>query len=447
MRSSFFTLVILCNLISNYVLAEEQSVQQPSLILELPLADYPFNGIDGYTAPSMQQSLNITKNFYQYGHYKFDEWYADDPTGRMLSIVAFDVITTWLPFGDAWLHEEWHRAVMSHRNVDSYNEVYDLPLFADTISVKDVRDEDLVRLKADHPADMVRMHAAGLEAQNELNFSLEKDQFFNKTQTFDQVLIWLNYLNNIGYLHTCASNESNRITDELMEEEGQDISERDFTGLDCNAWVYDLFRPDEPYAARGVHPSGVGIRRYIKYADLTTEEQDYLETNARLSFLNLVNPFLLNQRSFLGTNPFNDKPMQWNASLRHHLTSFGYSIEANLFLKQDTTNIMLIWRNYFNKDHHFPGLELALYRLPVNFFGARLPVTVRAAIWQQPKDQLFTTSESEQGGLAGIKLHIPWTRQMESYFEVETKSHGWVAGNVYLEPETSYRFGIAAHLF
>lgn len=447
MRISFLIVLIFWMVISNHTMAEDQPQQQPSLILELPIVDSPFNWTDGYTAPSMQQSLHITKDFYQYGHYKFAEWYANEPSKRTLSIIAFDVITTWLPFGDAWLHEEWHRAVMSNRKINSYNEVYDFPLFAETISVKEVRDEDLARLKADHPADMVRLHAAGIEAQNELNFSIEKDQFYLKTPTFDQVLLWLNYINNIGYMHTCASNASNTITEELMQDEDEDISERDFTGLDCNAWVYDLFRPSEPYAARGIHPSGVGIRRYIKYADLTKEEQDYLETNFKLSFLNLVDPFLFNYKSFTAMSPFNDRPFQWNVTLRHHLTSFGYNIDANIFLKQNTVNLMVIWHNYFNKDHYFSGLELALYRLPVNFFGKHLPLSIRTAIWQQPKDQLFTTAESEQGGLAAIKLYIPWNRHVETFMEIESKSNGWVAGNVYLENETSLRLGVAAHLF
>ena len=428
------------------VVAGETS-KPSSLILELPVIDYPFNWTDGYTVPSMQQSLNITKDFYQYGHYKLDKSYQDRPVARTVSIIAFDVITTWLPFGDAWLHEEWHRAVMSNRRIDSYNEVYDLPLFAETISVKRVKDEDLVRLKKDHPADMVRLHAAGIEAQYELNHAIEKDHFFNKTRTFDTVLLWLNHLNNIGYLQTCASNESNTLTDNLMRDEGSDISERDFTGLDCDAWAYDLFRPQEPYEARGTHPSGVGIKRYIKYDDLTAEEQDYLKTNFKLSFLNLADPFLFGFKSFSMTNPFNDRPMLWNATLRHHLASFGYAIDANLFLKQGQVNMMFILHNYFNKDHHFNGLEFSLYRLPVDIWENRFYLSLRTSAWSQPKDQQFYTAESELGGLAAMKLNIPWNRTTETFIEIETKSDGWVAGNVYLQRETSLRIGLVMHLF
>ncbi len=36
-------------------------------------------------------------------------------------------------------------------------------------------------------------------------------------------------------------------THDAVREEGADVKRRDFVGLDFTAWVYDLFRPDEPY--------------------------------------------------------------------------------------------------------------------------------------------------------------------------------------------------------
>ena len=68
MYTLFLILLIFCMLFSGHTMAEDQGEQQPSLILELPIVDYPFNWTDGYTAPSMQQSLHVTKNIYQYGH-------------------------------------------------------------------------------------------------------------------------------------------------------------------------------------------------------------------------------------------------------------------------------------------------------------------------------------------------------------------------------------------
>jgi hypothetical protein len=426
---------------------ESEKPPIPVLTLELPVIDYPFNWSDGYTAPSMQQSLHVTKDVYQYSHYKLAQWLDDRPVARTLSVIGFDVVSLWLPFGAAWMHEEWHRAVLSHRGIDSFNEIYEFPLFAETISVKHVKDEDLIRLKRDYPADMVRLHAAGIESQYELNFALEKDRFYLQPPTLDDAILWLNYINNISYMYTCASDQSNTITDELMQQEDEDISERDFTGLDCNAWVYDLFRPDEPYEQRGTHPSGVGIKRYIKYDDLTGEEQDFLKTNFRLSLLNLVNPFLYRFEYFTATNPINHQPFRWNATLRHHITSFGYSIDANFFYQQKLVNAMAIFHHYFNKTHFFPGLELALVRYPVSVLNTRLPLSVRTSVWLQPKGQQFYADSSELGGIATLKFNFPSYRQWETFLELEAKTQGWVAGNVYLGDNVSMRLGVAAKLF
>jgi hypothetical protein len=67
----------------------------------------------------------------------------------------------YVPPGEAWLHEEWHRAVLSHCGIASYNDTYKFRLFGGVVNVSHVRDEDLERLKREHPAEFVRLAAAG----------------------------------------------------------------------------------------------------------------------------------------------------------------------------------------------------------------------------------------------------------------------------------------------
>lgn len=413
------------------------------LLLDFPVIDAPYNWSDGYTAPSMQQSLHVTKNFYQYAHARIAE--EADPRKYKFYIAAFDVLSFWAPFGNAWLHEEWHRAVMGHYGIDSYNEIYDFPLFEETIAVSHVDDVDLIRLKADHPADQVRLSSAGLEAQYELNQVIEKDRFYNQIKTWDDIVLWLNTLNSIAYMHTCATPESVDITAALLQQEGTDINERDFTGLDCNAWVYDLFRPDEPYEDRGTHPSGVGVDRYITYDDLTEDEKDFLKYNYYLSYLNLIDPFLLQKNAFRGTNPIDDSPLWWNFTARHHLTSFGFSIDGNLYLKQDEVNVLFILHSYTNYSRHYLGLEAELMRYPVDWFDKSRFVTTRAMLWQQPAEQTFMTTEADTGGLVSFRLDTPYSRTLRPYIELEAKSEGWVAGNVYLQDNISLRIGLTVH--
>jgi hypothetical protein len=64
----------------------------------------------------------------------------------------------------------------------------------------------------------------------------------------------------VRYMWVCDSSGATTTTnsDNLNE---PDPLKRDIVGFDCDAWAYDLQRPDEPYEARGPHPTGVGIDR------------------------------------------------------------------------------------------------------------------------------------------------------------------------------------------
>lgn len=410
--------------------------------LDVPVLDLPFNRSDGYTVPSMQQSLRLTHDVSQFAHKSISDYFQNEAGKRFGYILGFDVLSMWLPFGSGWLHEEWHRAVMSNYSISSYDEIYRFRILDETISVSGVSDEDLIQLKANHPADLVRLHAAGIESQYEMNLSIERDIFFKGRPYLTDNIHWLNYINNISYLYVCATNESTSLTQDILNSEDTDISKRDFTGLDCNAWVYDLFRPDEPYTARGVHPSGTGINRYITYADLTDDEKEFLKRQFSLSFLNLLNPMLYRMDEFTYVGPMSHSPIRWNIGLRHHLTSFGYSIDVNLFAKQDKRRALFIFHNYFNHHRYFPGVGLTLYDYPLTVMHQAMRFTPGISLWLQPEQQEFETHHAQLGGLISGKLSYPWSSDLSAYLELEAKSAGWVAGNVYLDNNVSTRIGL-----
>lgn len=409
------------------------------LVLELPLYDAPYNDSDGYTAPSMRQSLAITKDFYQYAHHQIAEWFPNRRQAELWTIIGLDFVFTWLPPGDSWLHEEWHRAVMGQYGIDSYNDVYNLPLFAETIAVSHVRDADLIELKREHPADQVRLSAAGLEAQNEFVTALEKDAFFAGVRNRNVFLLWTNLANNTLYLDTCASDEANIITAEAYADEGTSVSKRDFTGLDCNAWVYDLHRPDEPYEARGTHPSGVGIDRYIDWSDLTVNERKFLRRQRNLSLLSFVDPFL-----FGFNDGFRRGDMRWSGNLRHQLTPFGYSIDANVFARSPALDVFATVHWYRNARHAYPGLSVEFRDLSVPRAGTPLRMSITTALWQQPKSQRFDTSRGTVGGELATRFDVPLSAPWSVFMEADWKTDGWVAGNVYLERNFSARVGVGA---
>src|SRR5690606_9411397 len=125
------------------------------------------------------------------------------------------------------------------------------------------------------------------------------------------------------------------------------------TGFDCVSYVYDLFRPDEPYEARGPHPSGEGIARYRSRDDLTATEKDYLHRMALYSWLNLIDPFWLTYTGW----EWGDR--LWTATLRHRLPPFGHIRVQNIFVtdvEAQEGGQPLIARQYTNQHITLPGL-------------------------------------------------------------------------------------------
>jgi len=416
-----------------------------NLNLGLPVLDMPFNALDG-GYPSMDQSLAITKDIYQLAHYGVKAAFGQHGLGwgevgvRGMTLWT-DVILLYLPGGDAWLHEEWHRAVMRRRGIDSCNGVYDMNIGASSIPVRKVTDDDLIALKRDHPADMIRLPAAGIEGSLELITALEKDSFFRGSNVFNTYANFLSYLSVISYVQSGATSSVNEMHEESNDEE-EDMDDRDFVGHDFNSWVYDLFRPEEPYEARGTHPHGNGIRRYRDTDDLSEDEKDFMHLQGRLAYLNLLDPFLFSVRSL----QFGDSALQTNLSVRHQLTAFGYVIDQHVFLRRDPFKMFIRWHHYFNYAHYFPGLELEFIDHPLPSVSAATHFSLRLGGWLQPKDQEFKTARSAAGGLAGLRLTQKFLPSFAGYAEVLSKTQGWVAGTPYLERAFATQLGVEATL-
>ena len=398
----------------------QQDEAQNNTILDVPFYDFPFNNQNVNFTMSMRGSLSLIKDFYHLSHYGIQYGTdalvgSDDSLWGKFFIILFDLI----PFPNIWLHEEWHRAVLTYRNSSSVN---------DWVEGKatHIKDEDLIRLKGNYPADQVRLAAAGIEVDYESVLALEKDAFFYGTTTWNFALYWLHYIINIGYLYGSASHAiTDDSSDALIKEEGGSIEKRDALGFDGTAWVYDLHRPNEPYQDRGLHPSGLGIDRYIKFSDLNDDEKNYLRLQAGLSLLNLLDPHLFGYTHF-GTD------FKWNATLRHHLTSFGYVVDLNLFFKRQPLGVFTTIHNYHNEVRSFWGLDVEI---------KTDPITLRMAGWDQPEAQGFKTARGKTGGSVGLKFVYP-EYDFKPYAEVEGKTEGWVAGNVYLDSNVSLNLGM-----
>lgn len=420
------------------------------LHLDLPLLDVHENAVLGYW-PSMRQSMATTKDAYYLVHgaimaIPYPEFFSNGVVNFFdyALIGAADFFSLAIPPFMGWHHEEWHRSVMSQYGISSYDDIYDFPIFKDLINVSHVADDDLVRLKRDHPADQVRMSSAGIEADFSRQIDFDKDRFFYGTRGATLFLEWLGTLNGIMYMGLAARSDSNKETADLEVEEGEDVEIRDFTGLDPDGWVYDLFRPNEPYEDRGIHPSGIGIDRYRTVSDLTPRERRYLRNTARLSLLNLVNPSLFGFYEF-EAGEIDGDPFSFNASMHSVMAPFGYTVGLNLFAKAGRYKIFGALHAFMSDTLVLPGLSAELLRYPLPWFNANL--TPRVRLWLQPKDQLFAASSARPGGSLEARLSVPLWSSFEFYVEGAAKSVGWVPGNEFLHQSLNLRTGLEAFVF
>lgn len=425
------------------------------LVLDVPLLSVRENAIKGYW-PSMRQSLQLTKTvtyLARAGIVKvaeladYPEFFSQTAVDVIDSalLVALDGLLLWnLPLQPPWMHEEWHRAVMSRRGIASYNGVYDFDFAADVVPVRSVRDEDLIRLKRDYPAEMVRLSSAGFEAEVSLMQEFDEDRFFRGTRARVTGSQWFIALG-VSTYWLAAAYASEGVTRRVQEQEGTRISARDFTGLDPVGWVYDLHRPDELYAERGIHPSGVGIDRYRTESDLTPRELRYLRTQAWLSLLNFANTNLLGLSSFpwqVGEG----EPWRWNVTLQHLPAPFGVAFRINGFLAAAGRNWLAQLQANVNDSLVLPGLTLKVLRQPlVGLADARW--TLAASLWLQPEGQRFFASSMAPGISGSGRLSIPLWSALEMYGEVTAKTSGWVPGDVFLGRGFDAQLGVEAVVF
>jgi hypothetical protein len=416
----------------------------------LSLVDVPFNVRGG--VPSMQQALDVEGVVVGGGSWAIS--LLGDEIGQhtrpwLRHLAEGSLQGVWLllgglalPGGDTWLHEEWHRAVLSRHGVSSFNGVYEFQPFRSFIYVKRVTDEGLAFIKEQHPQDFVRLSAAGMEAQVAESVHLQREIFFDRrSPRRDLARLWYGAIAVSNYMHLCVTSRSEDAIGDTERE--VDIAERDFVGLDCVSWIYDLENDRQPYAERGVHPSGIGVDRY-RYADqLSPRGHSYLKRAAWLSLLNFASPQLVG----VGQLPVPGRPEdRWNLHFSHQLTSFGQVVSGHVLASVGGWDVGATYHHYLNGERPFPGLELMLvrWRLPTQALSAHL--SVGAQLWLQPREGRFLDAGARPGGSGRIELSVDVLPRLAVFAELDGKSAGWVSGNVYLGPAVQGRLGLEAAL-
>lgn len=420
-------------------------------VLRLSLFDAPFHMRHGISNLSLRQSLDLARSWHSTVHWGLAHVLSPEPRGflaylNVITYLAANQLLATLPLSVAWMHEEWHRAVLTHRGISSHNTINDLRPFRTTYAVSGQTDEQLSRLKQFHPKDQLRLSIAGDESEGEFVLSIEKDRFYRNQNTADWAALTLTTLSRLFYLWESAHGSNDALTQAAERSEGVHVEKRDFIGMDSLGWVRDLFRTDEPFDARGVHPSGVGVRRYTLLSDLSTDEKAYIKRQARLHLLNLLSPQIFGVQQWTVTSPTTGRRLGLNASLAHYLTPFGYALKLNLFMKTliketpfGTQGLYFAWQQNVNRAGTFPQIEIE--HRPLMLKDSAWGLGARVMAWLQPQGQDFFTKSSDGGGLLGLKLIRDDFWGVQPWLEAEAKSSGWVAGHVDLGRTYTLRAG------
>ncbi|MCX7862087.1 MAG: hypothetical protein N2449_03760 [Bacteroidales bacterium] len=384
------------------------------------------------TNPGMNNALHWSNNFYILSHFYIKKLIKND-TYSQIGILVYDLLSFYLPLGVSWMHEEFHRAVLTKNHISSFNDVYKFPFFSEFIAVSHVKDTDLVQLANYHKADFRRLNTAGMESQVLQVKNLQQNNFFNQHKNYCVSLYLLSLINTFSYIHSCSNPKWDVSVDEAIQKEGNDINKRDMTGLDFTAWADALFNPDKPYEARGLHPSGVGYNRYIKPSSLSLQARKYLKTQSYLNLLNFLSPMIA------GINDIKiNKDISANASFRHYLTPFGNNIALDVFINKHSKKFIITLNSYSNKNRTYAGIEY-------NFIDYTINKAIQSSIilntWIQPSNLDFYDRKGKWGGLLGIFIKYKHPH-LQPFVHFGYKTKGWVPGIVYLESAWYGNFGI-----
>jgi hypothetical protein len=425
------------------------------LLITLPAADFPYSLRGGFDSPSMRQSLMATAGFTQWADQSIAWLWSGAESGFLRNLGTFASLgfftwfSTYMPLGDAWLHEEWHRAALGRRGIDSYNGIYHWNIGSDVIAVDHVADRDLAALKDEHPAEFIRLMEAGGEGEIEsVRLMRRRDFFLGRPSWPDRISWWTSGLNVSAYIWICSGPEYDFSLRDANDRES-DPDQRDFTGLDFRAWVHDLRHPDEPYASgpRGrMHPSQTGFDRYLMDEDLTEDERGFLRLQAGLSLLNLVSGQHLGWDWLPGINPWGGQGYLWNFGMTHHLTPFGYAVGGEFLARQGKANWVFTAQGMANAGLVLPCLGAELFRYPLALGREPVFLSLSVQAWLQPEAQRFRAETADPGAYGLVGAAFPLGQNLEVFVEADAKTAGWVPGVVYLDPTAQGRVGLQVRL-
>lgn len=384
-------------------------------LTEPPLEDYEF-----WDQPSMNQSADLGLLGYQGWAGFGDHLRANQFAGDELSPMVLEV-GLWLfvlPNPAIWVRNEWQRDILAENDINSRTDAsyfWSESVEGETY-VYNVSDDDLTRLAEDDPANFVRLGSARYEASHHLLGELSEANFFTDSQPRYRINKAYLVLSDLISLNRCRGSDYDLPDDE--SELNQDV-----VGYDCRHWAYHLHR-----GADAQSPD-----RYISHADLSEEEQDYLDEAFYFSLLNFVDSHYFAERNTDEVNRLSFQPTPFGRAFGWHHLRFqgdGGKLGWDIYWQQ-------------NRDNSFPAARISVLDLGLGSGS----FTGRLAGWRQPEDLSFDTSGSEEGWAVEASYSQPIMDRIRLQGDWYYKTDGWYAGYASLNEGSGWRFGVDVRLF
>lgn len=446
LHNLYFTVTFVLSTCFGYV-ADVFSQPADSLIrlkLQFNLYQYPENKFRYY---SMDQADAWANNFYEVGFWgvnSISKMMFDPRKGRgrkffhttsnYLLGLAFAKYGSALPIPlGEWQHEEYHRTVLGTMDIASKNGMWLFHRWDGT--VYGVSDEDLSDAKSTNLQSLLYAYVAGVHAENSSTRLNVIHDFFHRRKSYKNPLYLYNAWYVWNYFRFSTGAASDSVKDIAPRHENKNPRERDFAGADLTAWVYDMFKPLEPFGNRDPFPGGDGVNRRIGFSDLPLDAREYLKKQRSLSLLNFLNPaiFCINR---IAISP----GFSFTALMQYAPTHFGNNISLLTPMKIRKTNLLLGLHRYSNYKRSFPGLELELNEIKLNRAG-NVYLSIRINAWKQPNS--FSDNNDKPGGMLNAKLETKLSGRIGFFASGYYKTAGWALSNPYLDSKVGFNAGFS----
>jgi len=419
------------------------------LRLSYSLLDVPQNFKSNGNYPSMMQSVELSSNLYDLSFWGIDAAgngiikNRNNTLGgkianrglKYLLGLGFSYYGSELPIPlGVFTHEEFHRSVLGINDLSAMNGNWVLNRWDGT--VYGLSDEALSELKMNSIKDLLYSYVSGVQSESYLTQVNVIEDFFHPRTFYKNPLYLYNAYYVWNYFKFSASSHSDSVKVLAPPHEDVNPINRDFAGSDLTAWIYDMFSPETPYTDRDMFPDGEGVNRRIGFSDLTTEGQNYLNNQKKLSLLNFVNPaiFLVNR---INVSP----DFNFLAFMQYNPVHFGNDIALYIPFQVRSLNQLIAIHNYNNKDKKFPGFQYGIYNISP-FQNERMEIGGTLSLWVQPINQGFFDQSGKFGGAIELMSGYEIGRGFLVNITAGYKTAGWMIGNPYIDQKANFRLGI-----